>query len=487
MTRAALCRVLRAPPDSCENTGMLLKNDVSVNLMRHNFTRSYPFKAILSELTKVDFGPEGKQLVQNAIVKHGLRPGDFNLSAFDDGGYLFSEAIMYPPPEKWRFEIFNSEESLQYEVEPEHGRVIAQLIRLLTKHDDEARARQLFRLFAPEAQFDRLLSASQPRPEPWPLIDEPGVYRREHASFAIRSRTTSILFDPVRLLKIAPGIVNTPPPRPGEKWDAILISHGHDDHWHIPSLLSESDPDTTIVVPRLERTSLLTPMNFSSELALIGQKHAAPAWGETIRIGDIEIDILPFYGEQPTRAGPVPYGGMRSMGNCFRVNTPDFSVLVLIDSGTEPGGDMVPVIEESVRKRGPFDLVMCCLREFHSPFFGGLATYWATLPIEGLRALWRQFKERRLPLTTAGPKDAAEVMRVAKARYFLPYAHGFEKAGVPISDVSWGAGDPSETEMVKRMASHLKFDTKCPDWNCGDRAAFRGGQLVIDRYRDLPK
>ena len=65
----------------------------------------------------------------------------------------------------------------------------------------------------------------------------------------------------------------------------------------------------------------------------------------------------------------------------------------------------------------------------------------------------------------------AAVCEAAAARYFLPYAHGFEGFGKRISDVGWGLREPSEAALVGRVRSALQ-KRGCPtialDWNCGD-------------------
>jgi hypothetical protein len=114
----------------------------------------------------------------------------------------------------------------------------------------------------------------------------------------------------------------------------------------------------TIVVPQVPRPSLLTPEDFSHSLSLASQPHVVLPRYKTLRVGDIEIEVLPFFGEQPTRRGPSMPEGFRNWGNCYRISCPTFSALILADSGEDPMGRMSDVARNVVDKSGPVDVVM---------------------------------------------------------------------------------------------------------------------------------
>jgi hypothetical protein len=202
-------------------------------------------------------------------------------------------------------------------------------------------------------------------------------------------------------------------------------------------------------------------------------------------VGDIDLDVLPFFGEQPTRDAPGPDAAIRNWGNCYRFNTEDFSAIVLVDSGADPLGSMVDVVRSSVESRGPVDVVLSCLREFESPFFGGLTMEWATLPFARLQQLHAQLTSRSLPSTTAGAEGTAELCEAAGARYYLPYANGFSGPGAPISDVGWGAGEPSEAALVTKVSASLarrKAKTAARNWNPGDSVSLGRRALRLRRH-----
>jgi L-ascorbate metabolism protein UlaG (beta-lactamase superfamily) len=317
----------------------------------------------------------------------------------------------------------------------------------------------------------------------WPLSSRAGVYRREHASLLIRSRTTGILVDPISYQANLPYIGHSRAAIPPELVQAIAITHQHADHWSLATILSVAPgPEIPVIVPRVAKTSLLAPENLEDSLTLVGQRVIAAAWYTTVRIGDIDVDILPFYGEQPTRDAPGAVDGVRNWGNCYRFRAPEFSTLLVVDGGIDPAGSMIDVAEESNRRHGPVDVVLACMREFASPFFGGLWHYWAPVPFGRLQELYVRHKEGTLPSTTAGARVLAHICRGASARYFLPYANGFEGIGAPVTDIGWGAGEPSERDAVASLRAELAVlgaRTVALNWNPGDIGTIDHGVLTV--------
>ncbi|MEM9492795.1 MAG: MBL fold metallo-hydrolase, partial [Myxococcota bacterium] len=323
----------------------------------------------------------------------------------------------------------------------------------------------------------------------WPGHLGPGIYRREHASLLICSETTAIAVDPIGLELSLPGIADAPldtvHPITGAPTgvDAVVITHSHDDHFHLPSLLRSVAADCPVLVPEVPRPSLLTRVDLAAALAALGQRVVSMPWYTTHTVGDITIEAVPFYGEQPTRLAPGPPPDMRNWGNCYRITTPQLSALILVDSGCDPLGDMVEVARRCRREHGPVDIALSCLRSFASPFFGGLPYYWAALPLDQLGQLWRQLGRDALPATTAGAIGTAAVCAAAGARYFLPYAHGFAGVGQAIDDVGWGAGEPAEHALLAELSQLLSergATTEVRSWQPGQCARLVAGQLRID-------
>src|SRR5262249_30174681 len=141
-----------------------------------------------------------------------------------------------------------------------------------------------------------------------------------------------------------------------------------------------ADSTATIVVPPVPRTSILSPNDMMPTLRMFGLNSIAPAWGSSLEFGDIQVDVLPFFGEQPVRDGEGPQAGLRNWGSCYRFTTPDFSAIAVIDSGVDPLGDMADVVRASREKSGPVDFLLSSLPRFHCPFFLGLPQYYLTLP-----------------------------------------------------------------------------------------------------------
>jgi hypothetical protein len=327
-----------------------------------------------------------------------------------------------------------------------------------------------------ETMFDRFAPRRR-----WPDVTGIGIYRREHASIVIQSTTTRLVFDPLCMSHLVPRATTVVP---DADVDAILITHSHPDHWHIPSVLAAAgSAATTVLVPSVPKPTVLS-RDMAAELEAIGQAHLKPKWNTTVKIGDIEVDVLPFYGEQPAADAGCPDFEVRNWGNCYRVNTPDFCVLVLADSGCDSAGSMLDVVAASVAARGPVDVVMACMRDFLSPFeVGGLDFYWMTLPFGELERLYAAYQSGCLRTTTAGlaAGGIADICAAARARIFVPYAQGFQGIGNEIPAGDWGPSPKlSETQALAELASQLRgsgIATTAQHWNPGDGLVPVDGQL----------
>jgi L-ascorbate metabolism protein UlaG (beta-lactamase superfamily) len=459
---------------------MLFSQDLVVEIFPSCVAARIPYGAILEKLRHAEIDPDhSKALLEQMINDRQLPAALVHPEAAISGGMILDQKVLFPQAEALQCVLGEPARGLQaFEVARDDLAAMGELLRIGTQSDDAAALRELGAELGDELLSVLTSGPSQPPQALWPRATRPGIYRREHATLLIRSATTSLLIDPIGLF-VSRRSSQLHDPR--DELDAVLISHGHRDHFHPASILAATRPHTQVIVPKVERPNLLNLIDFGELLRDLGQPATEAAWESTISIGDIEIDVLPFFGEQPTRDAPGAEAGLRSWGNCYRFNTPQFSVLVLIDSGTDPMGNMREVAERSMKQRGPVDVVLSCLRSFASPFFGGLPQYWAAVPFFRLRELYRDLLAGRLAETTSGVAGTAEICRVLGASSFAPYAHGFEGVGQAITDSAWGEGGVSEQAYMDGLSAALSIrseGTRPICWNPGDALVARGRGLV---------
>lgn len=296
------------------------------------------------------------------------------------------------------------------------------------------------------------------------LPDQPCVVRLQHAGLLFRTARTGVLVDPHFNSTYEPATLRRSIPRAAVegKVDAILISHSHEDHFSLTSLAT-FHRDTPIVVPRVPRASVLAS-DMARRLKALGFRDVrTPAWyGRPLRFGDISVDVLPFYGEQPLVHEPVRSPLLRNWGNTYLIRTEAFRAWFLIDSGSDVEGRMADVAKEVRARHGGVDLLLSNLRRFAvgagdvNPFYiSGAGQCWLSLTPEQMRR-FAEFREN----VTLGPDGAAEVCRAVRARYFLPYAHWWCEPG------TIGPDEPLALEEMQRYLGPR--DTKLLTWNIGD-------------------
>jgi L-ascorbate metabolism protein UlaG (beta-lactamase superfamily) len=296
-------------------------------------------------------------------------------------------------------------------------------------------------------------------------IETPGIFRLQHASILYRTKTTGILVDPHLHsdYELSVNNLSTNIHRSDleGKVDAILISHSHEDHWHLSTLMMFS-PEIPIFVPKVPQASIICD-DMQLRLESLGFKNviAVDWYSDPIVIGDIEINVLPFYGEQPLLYEHPKHKDLRNWGNTYLLRTDYYTSWLLIDSGNDAMGKTAEVALYVKKKFGTVDILLSNLREFFifSPMYVTAGSYWLSLSSEQMR----NFPSMKNHCTTLGVEGVAEIAQIVNARYFLPYAHWWNYLGQK--------GKREELDHLSELKQAMK-NLGCPTvivpWKIGD-------------------
>lgn len=307
----------------------------------------------------------------------------------------------------------------------------------------------------------------------------PGLYRLQHASLLFRSSTTGVLIDPHLHSVFEPDESSSTITRADLEGlvDAIVISHSHRDHFHLPSI-AQFPRSTTVIVPRVRRGSILAEDMAKAVRELGFTRVETPEWySPPTLVGDIEVHPLPFYGEQPLLYERGLRADVRNWGNTYVLRSPSMSSWILIDSGNDAEGTMTDVAVEVRRRFGRLDILQSNLGAFtlRNPFcIAGAGKYWLSLsPDQMLR-----FSSMKNHCVTLAVDGVAQVARIVEPRFFLPYAHWWRDVGAP--------PHRGECKLMEMLESALQghVSTKVVSWRVGDGASLRKNQLRIEHgYR----
>lgn len=250
------------------------------------------------------------------------------------------------------------------------------------------------------------------KPEPW-VGAEPRIRYLGHAGALVEWKGISILVDPlIPCGSAVPGERRYSFPDLPARIDYVLITHAHDDHYELSSLLRLRHRIGCLVVPRA--SGLLWDYSLKAMAQRIGFKHVIEidTFDSLVPGPDMEIVSIPFVGE---------HGELFSGKCCWLVRAGIEQVLFAADSKTHD-----PSLYENVRRiTGNIQTVFigtCCVGQtvdvFYPPLFG-----WVE-PGQQAAALEEKFETRQ----TDG-SDAAEAWSVVKslgAKRVYIYALGLE-------------------------------------------------------------
>lgn len=291
-----------------------------------------------------------------------------------------------------------------------------------------------------------------------------GLHRLQHAALLARSGKTGILIDPHAHSKYEPLSSSNPFTRSSVEGlvDAILITHSHEDHYNIGSLLT-FPRDLPIVIPKTANTSLICP-DMREQLTSLGfTKILSPEWGEIISVGAFSIAILPFFGEQPLSSQGCRHE-FRNWGNTYLLRSESTDAWILADAGHDAHGSMVDVAEEVRQRFGKIGQVISNLRTFWvgnqkaNPFYiSGTGSYWLSLNPDQMQR-FSSFNET----LTLGPSGVAEVCARVGAQSVLPYAHWWCESGTtPLKEAEL-------LSALQNSLSELGAETSIIPWRVGD-------------------
>jgi L-ascorbate metabolism protein UlaG (beta-lactamase superfamily) len=176
--------------------------------------------------------------------------------------------------------------------------VIDELFRLKTGPQPWPRIKEMLNVPDSDDKLVRSFLTTQ-APPPYIPYDGRGVRWRYfgHACILIESQGTSMLFDPVLSYTYESGISRYTYVDLPESIDYVLITHNHQDHVLFETLLQIRHKVKTIIVPRNGGGQVQDP-SLKLLLQNAGFKNVIEiAEMEQIRLGDISITGLPFFGE----------------------------------------------------------------------------------------------------------------------------------------------------------------------------------------------
>lgn len=271
-----------------------------------------------------------------------------------------------------------------------------------------------------------------------------------HNSVLLRSEGSSVVVDPffVPTMDLNASYLPLGREQLGHV-DAVLITHSHPDHFDPGSLL-QLGLETLLIVPRVERETLLS-VEMARRCRELGFMNVVElGWNESLRVGSFEIVALPFYGEQPS-SGAVLTPEIRNQGNTYFAKTSSLAAALVADAGRDHAGDIKDVARAARAVRGPIDILFAGYRGWTTyPVqlaFSSVPQYLLFVPAE-------EWAVRQQLMNDAD--DALDLAEAWGAKIIVPYGAGgapwyWERGLGPRLDGE-GVEDPNFDPFPERVA-----------------------------------
>jgi thiopeptide-type bacteriocin biosynthesis protein len=268
--------------------------------------------------------------------------------------------------------------------------------------------------------------------------------------------------------------------------DGVLITHSHPDHFD-PGTLIRLGPHVPVYVPEVERESLLA-IDMAARLEQLGFSNVHRIRpGAEFAIGEVGIQALPFFGEQPT-TGASLHPDVRNVGCTYLCASGGRRLLALADSGRDGTGDVRELAAGVRMKSGDIDVVFGGYRGFAMYpilyLFSSVSRYLLFVPPADLT-----FRQEIM-------NDSDALIDTAErcgSRYIVPYATGgapwyWERGlGWAPSDIANARNDPPPDEVIRAAAGRgrtteglVPSPVRVLALNAGEALVFGEGDATVE-------